>query len=68
MLSQKRLAEKRFAKKQKRKNKKYSGPKYSRLEQILAMVPLFEKAGIKIFSQEEQHDQPHQSDDTTTFV
>ena len=41
-----KLGQKRFNKKLKRKNKKYTGPKFSRLEQMLMIMPLLEKAGI----------------------
>jgi hypothetical protein len=46
MLTQHKLGQKRFDKKFKRKNKKYTGPKYSRLEQLLMVMPLLERAGI----------------------
>lgn len=46
MLAQHKLGQKRFNKKHKRKNKKYTGPKFSRLEQMLMIMPLLEKAGI----------------------
>lgn len=46
MLTQHKLGQKRFDKKLKRKNKKYTGPKYSRLEQLLMVMPLLERAGI----------------------
>lgn len=46
MLAQHKLGQKRHNKKLKRKNKKYTGPKYSRLEQLLTVMPLLERAGI----------------------
>ena len=69
-MNQNRLAQKRFAKKQKRKNKKYTGPKYSKLEQMLAVAPLLERAGIEIFQKPEVAYNYDKSDEgsTTTFV
>ena len=67
------LAQKRHAKKLKRKNKKYTGPKYSQLEQMLAVAPLLERAGIKLFEQQfdwegYHNDQKDNKGSTTSFV
>jgi len=53
-MNQNRLAQKRHRKALRRKNKKYTGPKYSRLEQMLLIAPMLEKAGIQIFGKPEE--------------
>ncbi len=49
MMTQQALADKRRNKQLKRKNKKYTGPKYSKLEQLLLVAPLLQRAGIVLF-------------------
>jgi len=68
MLTQKALANKRHNKKLKRKNKQYTGPKYSRLEQMLLIAPLLEKAGIKIFDYGEGDVSQITGDSSTSFT
>ena len=52
-MNQNKLAKKRHSKALKRKNKKYAGPKYSRLEQMIMIAPLMERAGIQMFGEPE---------------
>lgn len=64
-MNRNQLAQKRFAKKLKRKNKKYTGPKYSKLEQLIAVAPLLERAGIQLFERYEEQSYDGTPENTT---
>lgn len=68
MLTPHRLGQKRFNKKLKRKNKQYTGPKYSRLEQMLLIAPLLEKAGINMFDYEDESVTQITGESSTSFT
>ena len=68
MLTPHRLGQKRFNKKLKRENKQYTGPKYSRLEQMLLIAPLLEKAGINMFDYEDESVTQITGESSTSFT